>query len=303
MGNIQRFFSLLLVLAATQVKAFDYWTVNLTPQALKGSYSGSPIRDELSSEGALLNLQYLERGALVLGYFPLQLHYKRNIPSLNQLTYYASARDFLTPDFLKGWLTLRLDSYTVSNNDPTHETDDVNIIQPIVSYVNYAKTYALDIGYAESRYGRSKIGNSGLHVSQFTPTFGKGFNKDKNWLRFRLYDIHASNYARAQHQTHSDGVEITLSQYILYYPAYIPNKIDLDVFLGRRTYAVDSDAVVVYNLGDIQRNSVSVQVNWRLNSHLDFLLSAGHYNFTSLIFNTRYPYSMNYVFAGLTMTA
>lgn len=302
MANIQRLLILLLVPIATNAWALNYWTISLAPQVLKSGYSDSPTRYQMTSEGAVLNLQYLERNALLLGYFPLQLEYKHGIPELRQSTYYASLRDFRTPDCLSGWITSRLDGYRITNNDPTHETGDVSVIQPTISYINYAKTYYLDFGYAASWYGESNIGNGGLRVSQFTPSFGMSFDNKTKWVRFRLYEIYASNNVRAQRVTHSDGLEITLSHYILYYPFYIPNRIDLDTFFGKRTYAVDSDALVVYNLGDVQRNSVYLQANWRLSSHFDFLINAGHYNFTTLISNVHFPYTMNYVFGSLTIT-
>lgn len=302
MTKFQILLLLLLSLVITKTEAFDRWTFSITPQASSGSYSSSPIREKTSSEGILLNMQYLERDALVLGYFPLQLDYKRRlIPTLHQTTNYISLRDFRTPDALPGILTLRLDGYRINNDDPTHETNDVTVIQPIISFINYAKTRYLDFGYASSTYGKSRIGNGGLHVSQFTPSFGVGFSENTNWIRLRLYDIYASNYIRAQHVTHSNGLEITFSHYILYYPFYIPNRIDAEVFLGNSTYAVDSDAMIVNNLGDVQKNGMYLQANWRLTQHADFLINGGHLNFTTLIANSRIPYALNYIYAGITI--
>lgn len=170
MNTIRWFVIFLLdILALTDAFAFDKWTVSLTPQAMSGSYSSSPVRDRMTSEGLLLNLQYLERSAVLLGYFPLQLHYKNGIPELNQQTDYISLRSFQTPDSLGGWLTLRLDGYRVNNNDPIHETDDVNVVEPLISYINYAKTYYMDLGYAQSWYGNSNIGRGQLTVSQVAP--------------------------------------------------------------------------------------------------------------------------------------
>lgn len=309
MYNIQRLLTLLLFLVAANAWALDCWTVSLTPQALFGNYSSSPVRSEIKSQGLLLNTQYLERDAILLGYFPLQLRYKHNIPGLHQATYYASLRDFQTPDCLKGWLTFRLDAYKVYNNDPTHETTNVNVIQPLISYINYAKTYYFDFGYAASSYAKSHIRNGQLRVSQFTPSVGIGFNENTNWLRLRLYEIYASNYIRAQHMTHTDGVEITFSHYLLYYPFYIPNRIDAEVYLGNRTYAVDSDAMVVYNLGDVQQTGMYLQANWRLTSHVNFLVNGGHLNFTTLLPKNsfpfrlkRFPYALNYIYAGVTVS-
>lgn len=300
MKKIQGFLFLFLLATCAWAKAGERWSLNITPQATSAGYSSSPIREKMYSEGVLLNLQYLERRAILFGYFPLQLNYKYNIPSLHQTTDYLSFREFRTPDFLRGLLTLRLDGYRVTNNDPTHETDDVNVIEPMISYINYAKTYYLDFGYTSSWYGQSHIGNGGLRVIQYTPTFGLGFNNSTNWVRFRLYEIYTSNYIRSQEVTHTNGLEVTLTHYLLYYPFFIPNKLDADFFIGQRTYAVDSDALLVYNLGDIQKNGVYLQAQWRLSSYADFIINGGHFNFTTLINNSRTPYALNYIFAGIT---
>lgn len=301
MNKILRFLLLPLCFLITCAHAEDRWSINIAPETLYGDYASSPVREKIYSEGALVDLQYLERCSVLFGYFPLQLYYKNNIPTLYQTTNYLSYRDVLTPDFLSGVLTLRLDGYKIQNNDRTHETDGVNVVSPLISYINYDKTYYLDFGYATSRYGESHIGRGGLQVSQYTPTVGLGFNDSTNWMRFRVYDIHTSDYIRSQDVTHTDGLEITLSHYILYCPFYIPKRIDAGFFIGKRIYAVDSDALIVNNLGDIQKGGVYLQAQWRLSQHVDFLVNGGHQSFTTLINNNRVPYALNYVYAGITV--
>lgn len=300
MKKIQGLLPLLLFFVVTCAKAGDIWSFNVAPQGLSGNYDNSPFREKTYSEGVLLNLQYLERFAILYGYFPLQLYYKHDIPALYQKTDYLSLRDMRTPDFLSGWLTLRLDGYKISNDDPTHESDDVNVIAPIISYINYDKTYYLDFGYAGSWYGESHIGRGGLNVSQYTPTVGFGFNDSTNWLRLRVYDIHPSDYIRSEKYHHTDGLEVTFSHYILYYPFYVPNRIDAELFIGKRVYAVDNDALVVYNLGDVQTNGMYLQAQWRVTSYMDLLVNGGQQSYTTLVFDDRIPYTLNYIYAGLT---
>ena len=97
-------------------QAGDRWSLNITPQASYGNYDGSPTRNRIYSEGMLFNLQYLERFAVLYGYFPLQLYYKNNIPALYQDTNYFSVRDFQTQTFFR-LLTLQLDGYRIRNDD------------------------------------------------------------------------------------------------------------------------------------------------------------------------------------------
>lgn len=279
--------------------AGDRWTTNITPQAVSVAYPGSPIRNNLNTEGAIIDLQYLERLGITFGETRLNLNYKYDIPALRQDVGYFSVRAPLTPDYVPGTLTLRLDSYKIWGNDPTHETDNTNIIAPMVSFLNYNKTYYLDVGYAYSKYGTSVIRNDNLAINQVTPTFGFSFFEQMNWLYFRLYSIHSSNPTRSQNLNSTLGTEITLTNYIMPSYFFVPQELQLSVFLGKRIYAVDNVALIPYNLGDVQKNSAYIQAKWKLSPHLFLILNGGSQNFNTVYFNTNYKYKLNYIYGGL----
>lgn len=299
--GMRRFFLLpyLLLAITNQSLASDWWTVNVTPQIVEGNYPGSPVREKLNTTGAVADFQYLERFGFAVGDTHLNLHYKYNIPALTQDAAYFSVRDILTPDLLPGTLTLRLDTYRITGNDPTNETDGTTVYSPIVSFLNYEETWYLDLGYAYSRYGSSTIGNGDLNLSQVTPTFGFAFNEKQDWLQVRLYGIHSSNPVRSQNISHTFGSDISLTHYITPDYFFIPNEVQPGAFIGERIYAVDNTALIVYNLGDIQKNSIYLQAKWYISDHADLILNGGSFRFNTLYFNTNYSYKLNYIYAGI----
>ena len=271
----------------------------MTPQAVTGNYPGSPIRESLNTTGGVLDFQYLERFGFALGDTPLNLRYQYNIPSLTQDVAYFSVRDMLTPDALPGTVTLRMDVYRITGNDPTNETDGATINSPIISFLNYDESYYLDFGYAYSSYRRSTIGNGDLNLSQATPTFGFAFNEKQDWLLFRLYGIHSSNPIRSQNVSQTFGSEITLTHYITADYFLIPKEVQLGGYIGERIYAVDNTTLLVYNLGDLQKDSVFAQAKWYISDHADFILNAGSFNFNTLYYGSNYSYKLNYIYAGI----
>lgn len=299
MRRIPLLSSLVLLTIASPALAGDWWTVTITPEVVTGTYPGSPIRKSLNTTGAVLDLQYLERFGFAVGDTHLNLHYKENIPGLTQDAAYFSVRDMLTPDALPGTLTLRLDTYRITGNDPANESDGATVYSPVISFLDYDEAYYFDFGYAYSKYGRSSIGNGDLSLSQITPTLGFAFNEKQDWLQCRLYGIHSSNPVRSQNVSHTFGSEITLTHYITPDYFFIPNQVQFSAFVGERIYAVDNAALLVYNLGDIQKNSVFVQAEWYISDHADFVLNGGNFHFNTLFNNTNYSYRLNYIYAGI----
>lgn len=291
--------SLFLSISTSLSWAGDWWTVNITPQAVLGNYPGSPIRNNMHTEGAIADFQYLERVGISVGETHFNLNYKYDIPELRQEIGYLSIRTPLTPDYLPGILTLRLDGYKIWGNDPTQETDNTNIISPIISFLNYKQTYYLDVGYAYSKYGTSTIRNDTLAINQVTPTFGFSFLKQMNWLYFRLYTINSSNPVRSQNLRNTLGTEITLTHYIIPSHFFIPQELRLGVFVGERIYAVDNVALMPYNLGDLQKDSAYLQAKWKVSPHLFLILNGGSQNFITFYNNANYTYKLNYIYGGL----
>lgn len=283
--------------------ATENWTINLTPSAMGMSFNGnSPIRNHLWTLGAVLDAQYLEKFGFAIGEQRLILDYKFNITTLTQNTEYLSFRKFDYIDGAQGVFKYRLDGYYIRSTDVTNETNDVRVIAPIISYLNYKQNIYGDLGYAYSVYGQSKIGNGSLKINQITPTLGFAFNEKKDWLQIRLYDIYYSNQKRALYNNHTDAAEFKLTHYLFPYFFWYPEFIQASVLVGNRLYAVDDDALIVYNLGDMQKQSGFLAAQWRLNRYVRWYVQGGFMCFETNVFKFKphTNYSQNYIYSGLT---
>ena len=251
--------------------------------------------------GVSFDAQYQDRGGLAGGATYTRLNYKGGIAALDQAAEFLSGRINFMPDRVPGRLTLRLDGHQINNNDTTNESDDVQVVAPQLSYLNHRKTVYLDLGYAFSAYGKSRIGNGALTVQQWTPTLGLGFNHQADWLQLRLYDVNASNAARAMHG-HTDALEIKLTHYFTPTAAWLPQSLTIGGLIGNRMYAVDRDTQVVYNLGDEQRGGGFLTAQWQLSRRFQLTLSGGsdRYQAQDRFRGSQYTYTGTYGYLGLT---
>jgi len=263
------------------------WSVKTDVQALYGNYSGSQQRSSLSSGGLILSADYLEKGGFSLAANYTRLAFKAG-NNINQQGYYANARYNFYFDALPGPITLRLDGHLINNNDITGNTDNVKVIAPQISFMNYAKTFYIDFGYARSSY------KNNLNVDQFTPTLGFGFNGGADWFQVRGFFIKPSNRLRAQNKSNTAAVDVKWSHWFAPGSWHGLEKIQLGGLFGERIYAVDNDAAAVYNLADIQRGSLSLALQWRLTESLHVMLMGGNErylnNTISDTYNNRFAY-------------
>lgn len=274
----------------------DPWTIKATPQASFATFSNSPTRDSVSTMGVYADAQYLEHGGFTAGISHTSLKMKLGAPTLQQNALFLSARGNFNADSLSGRVTLRADVHRANNNDATNETNGVTAFAPQVSFLNYDKTLYLDMGYARSSYGNSNIGNGSLTVSQWTPTIGFGFNQAADWLQLRLYDVSSSNTLRSQKIARTDALDLKWTHYLIA-GGWKPEQILVGALFGKRMYAVDGDAGMMYNLSDVQRGSASLGALWRLSDQTRILLQSGSERFENA---TGVRYSATYLYAGLT---
>jgi len=263
---------LLAGLVAMQQQSFAAegdWSVKTDMQALYGNYSGSASRSSLASGGLILSSDYLEKGGFSLAANYTRLAFKTG-NNINQQGYYANVRYNLNFDALPGSVTLRLDGHLVNNNDVTGNTDNVKVVAPQISFINYAKTFYIDLGYARSSY------QNNLNVDQFTPTLGFGFNGGADWLQLRGFFIKPSNALRAQNKSSTAAVDVKWSHWFAPGSWHHLEKMQLGGLVGERIYTVDNDAAAVYNLADIQRGSFSLALQWRLAESVSLMLMGGN---------------------------
>ncbi len=263
------------------------WSVKADVQALYGNYSSSLQRSSLSSGGLILSADYLEKGGFSVAANYTRLAFKAG-NNINQQGYYANARYNLHFDALPGPVTFMLNGHLINNNDITGNTDNVNVVAPQVSFINYAKTFYIDFGYAHSTY------KNNLNVNQFTPTIGVGFNDGADWLQVRGFFIKPSNRLRAQNKSSTTAVDVKWSHWFAPGSWHHLEKMQLGGLFGERIYAVDNDAAAVYNLADIQRGSLSLALQWRLAESLSLMLMGGNERYLNNTignsYNNRFAY-------------
>jgi len=258
----------MLALPAAGLAADGDWSMKADVQGMHGVYSGSVKRSSLSGAGLFLRADHLDQSGLTLGVNALQLKF-RQAPTIRQQEYFASLRHNLYFDALPGIIGLRVDGHWINNNDVTGDTDNVRVVEPRLSFLNYAKTFYMDVGFAYSRY------RNNLNVQQLTPTLGFGFNRGADWLQARGYFIRTSNPARAQNKRRTSAVDLKWTHWFAPGAWHRLDNIQLGVLAGERIYAVDGDAGATYNLADIQRGSLSVAFQWRLSDAWKLMLMGG----------------------------
>jgi hypothetical protein len=265
------------VLAMTSVNAQEAparWFMRADIQALYIDYSGAQLRDSLENLGFFLRADYLERGGITFGYNRTVLNGEGAGQDIEQDNVFVSGRWQTTPDWANGQITLRLDGYAIANDDATGATDDINVIAPQVSFLNYDRTFYADLGFAESSYGDSLLSSNALDVEQWTPTIGFGFNEQRDWLQLRAYLIKPSSPARAQGQDDTAALQFNWTHWTRNRFLGIDN-FRYSALLGERVFAVDPDAGSVYNLNDLQTGAVSIGSEWVPGERLRLLLMIG----------------------------
>jgi hypothetical protein len=260
------------------------WTLSTLPQFTYASYNGSENRDFVVSYGADLSAQYLERGGFQVGVSRAVLTLKSvdgAAPTfVTQNNLFLSGHRQFTPDGWAGEFTVQADLLRAYNDDSTNQTNGVAVIAPKISFLNFEKTYYLDLGLASSSYGVSKTDNSTLSVLQTSPTLGFAFNQGSDWLQLRVYDIRFSTDSvssptannRAQNLTQTDALNIKWIHFLTAQNG-MPNKIQLGGLVGKRLYAVDGGSL--YNFSDIQQGGVSLSLQWSLDKASQFNLQSG----------------------------
>ena len=267
--------------ASSAWAASSDWNIQTDTQAIYGNYSGSVKRKSVAGAGVIVRADYLDTGGFSLGGNYTKLSFA-NGSALNQQAFYASVRYNTYWDALPGPLTLKLDGHLINNNDATANTDNVQVIAPQLSFLNYAKTFYLDLGYAHSTY------QNNLSVQQWTPTLGLGWNAGADWLQMRGYFITPSNQARAQNKTQTTALDVKWTHWLAPDAWLGLEKVQVSGLAGERIYAVDGDAAAVYNLADIQKGSIAVAAQWRIAQHHQLMLSFGNERYLDNTINNTY---------------
>ena len=300
---------------ANAATASNPWTITVTPQAYFQSYDGTTTRDNSFNVGAYVTGNYLESNTFAAG-FNSTLVNLDNSASVRESLIYVSGRHHLFLDALPGKLTLRLDYYNGSstleyrvNNPPTgmkkkiipgtssteRQSTSISVIQPMVSFINYSKTFYLDLGYARSDYSR----NPDATVNQVTPTVGFGWNESYDWLQLRAYVINLDESNGVYNKDNYNSQEITYTHWFADGTSPRLDFARIAVLNGDRVLAVDPDAAVVHSTGDKQTGGVAVSAQWKIseNNRVFALVSRNKYEndiaadkYTGLLFYVNMQY-------------
>jgi len=285
--------TLLANLASTSVVAEDDWQKTGILQTYFQSYSGPTNRQWTINAGAYLNYDYLESGGIGFGYnyTYTKFDYKAE---LDEHIFNFSGHYNMYTDALPGKLILRLDAYVGKDtlrydisNPPAHtggggmgrrtsatsntisESADLSAVQPQLAFINYSKTVYLDLGYAYSEYD----GAVTTKVDQVTPTFGLGWNESYDWMQIRGYFIQLNEPVGTFGDDRYESIELKYTHWFRDIPSS-NSSIEywrLTGLAGKRLFAVDSDAAVVYSTADTQTGSLSASVQWKFTGNAKLL--------------------------------
>lgn len=269
---MRAFIGSLLLCASSIGMAGDIWSQTTTLQMMVGDYVSCLTRNNLNSVGVIHAVDYRDRAGFALGWeyshvdfaaVPNTFFTSTNIYGSN---YYASGKVNFFPAKLPGKLTAKLDLYYVDNQDPSDFSDEVKVWSPQLLFLNHAKTFYLDLGYAHSRY---KVN---LDMQQYTPTVGFGFNQGYEWVQLRGFLITPSNPSRVQGTRHTKALDTKWIHYFQPGHRLKPANVQLGYLWGKRIQAVDHDAASVYSLTDLQKDSMSLAAVWNLPRDFSLML-------------------------------
>jgi hypothetical protein len=281
--------------ASAQLGDEKQWFMSMDLQGLSGSYSGSIARTGLDNYGVFLHADYFERAGFTLGYNRTALDLAGNAADTEQDNLFLSARVGLTPDFLDGRITLRLDAYDVSNNVPSASADDASVAMSQVSYLNFPQTFYWDLGFARSDYEDSTGSGSGLEVDQLTLTIGFGLNEQRDWIQARAYLIDLNAPASISRQGDTSAIELKWTHALSADGFLGLETLRFSALAGERLFTVDPDAAAIYSLSDLQTGGFSGGGEWAIGENSGLMLIVGLENFENHELNDKYRSSFLYL--------
>ncbi len=339
MNNLKMIFVLITLLFSGQAWSDGDWYWKGGVQALQRAYSGSDYYDNLTGLGAYVAADYLEQATLIMGYNYNNRQYNSGLTSTpgemkENIVFFGTSGNFY-PDKIPGKLTLRMDGYvgqdkyssfTVTVPGPMGGStkkvsikDDFTVLNPAIAFLNHTKTFYLDLGFAHSTYSSGDSANYNINithpkkntipggsttdditVTQWTPTVGFGFNQTADWLQFRTFLINFSSSNRVDFIDSTIALETKWIHWFSSDAVLGLHSAGLNLLIGERIYAVDSDSYSLYNLADMQKTSVAMNASWKFGKQLGLLVQGGYENYEDIVINN--SYNSTYLFAQLSQT-
>lgn len=301
----------------------DDWYWKASGQLLLKGYQGSEQLAAFSGFAGFIAADYLERGGLKFGYHVARTAYRSGLGAapqdVNGQIFYGSGHLNYFPDQLPGQLSVRLDAY-LGRDDWQYETvtatpgpmgggsqrktftenDDYQALNPIVSFLNFSKTFYADLGYAVSSYHFSDSSVDNIHITQWAPTLGFGFNRNFDWLQLRAFLIELSSSNRIADTDSTSALELKWLHWFGPDAPLAMHGVHLSLLSGQRAYAVDSDACALCNTADLQTGLITVGAEWQLEQQFTVLLQAGQESYENTLLND--DYQSTYLYMSISHT-
>jgi hypothetical protein len=292
--------------------ADNSWDTRNTFQGYLQSYSGADERKSTVNAGVYISADYLDFANVSVGYNYTFVDFEGS-GELAEHLFYLSGRHSFFLDILPGKLTTRFDVYlgqdTLSyriGSAPSHrghrilpsigsssveENGDITVYQPQVTFINYARTFYADIGYARSEYDNETT----IKVDQVTPTVGFGWNDSYDWLQLRGYFISVDNADTAYDDDQFGSLEATYTHWFTNKGGPQMEFIRLSALTGERVLAVDPDAAAVYSTADKQTGAITASVQWKLSQSSNVLALASYGQNENNAINDNYDSLLFYI--------
>lgn len=279
------------------------WQSNGTFQTYWQSYRDADTRENAFNLGVYITNKYLETASVGFSYNFTSLDLAGGA-ELAENVFQIGGQYHIFLDEPAGKLSLRMDAYvgentleyntssgTVGNGMggrrrtgaslTSEDSVDINVYNPMVSYINQTKNLYVDLGYAYSKYS----GTSTTKVNQLTPTIGFGWNENIDWLQLRGYLIGVDDAV--------NSVDKNFNALELKYTHWLGETaraelIRFTALVGDRQLAVDPDSGTVYSIDDTQAGSLSAGVQWKLANSSRFLTVVKYNRFENEVTNISY---------------
>lgn len=260
--------------------AFTTESVFVSGTLTYGNYSGSAERDRIINKRFFFTYAPDIDTSFTFNLSSTNLDKKSGYQDINQLELGLSGQSFFQGTL--GLVGGRLDINYLNSDDPNSD----NTFVPFFSlmYKSTDRTLYFDIGYAYSNYEDTT-------AHQMTATGGFSLFNWMAWLQTRLYYTKLTE--RVQTLKNAFAIEESLTYYA------IPRKLTLHLngMVGKRIYTYSPDLMLVYNLPDVLKASVSGTVMYNLVPNLTLIGDISYEKYTN--YDIKDDYDVIYLTAGL----
>jgi len=284
------------------------WYLSTSANINLNAFSDSEVIDTQTELSIFIDTDYVEKFSLSAG---LIYQNQKSISGISNNILYLGGQYHSYPESLPGKVSLSVDTYNENENSTVKKTsttmpgpgagmpptvtvtterisNSLKIVNPVISFLNYTKSFYVDLGYAYSEYASSETEIEKFNVKQWTPTIGFSFNDQYDWLILRHYNIDLSNDTRSPGITKTSSYEIKLTHWVKNTDNSRLDNLQFSFLTGDRLFAVDHDARKIYNLSDMQTAALSIGGNWKYKNKSSFYIYTGLEEYKNIFSNNDY---------------